>query len=273
MAASATLGRRCQRRPRPLPTLLASKTLLAQLQHRVTSSGPGAVLRAVLWLLAMLGTTPLAHAHDPFDGNSEVVVTDQRITVTITLGYDAARAVLAAQQLPAETAAALARSGGRRQLSLPLAGAPQLVAIEAGGEPLAATSFLVAPDEVEFTFQIVYPRPGGATVLLRAGYFSATGFMRPGSVVVLNQQRRLITRLMVRSAAPTAEVPLALAPGAAGQANRGGMVQHFHPNAAASLVSAPAPQGPRSRVLVATGLLLAMIAALLLLRRRIRRRR
>lgn len=209
----------------------------------------------LLAMLAMLAMAIPAHAHDPFDGNTEVVITEQRITVTTTLGYDAARAVLAAQHLPAETAAGLARSGGRRQLSL----------------PLAATSFLVAPDEVEFTFQIVYPRPGGATVLLRAGYFSATEFMRPGSVVVLNHQRRLITRLMVSSAAPTAELPLALAPGAAAQSSTQGVIQHFH--AEGVPVTAPVPGGIGSRALVVAALVLTVMAVTLLRRWRVRRRR
>lgn len=229
------------------------------------------MLQTVPGLLAMLAMAIPAHAHDPFDGNTEVVVTEQRITVTTTLGYDAARAVLAAQNLPAETAAGLARSGGRRQLSLPLAGAPQLVAIETGGEPLAPTSFLVAPDEVEFTFQIVYPRPGGATVLLRAGYFSATEFMRPGSVVVLNHQRRLITRLMVSSAAPTAELPLALAPGAAAQSSAQGMIQHFHADGIP--VTAPVSGSIGSRALVVAALVLTVMAVTLLRRWRVRRRR
>jgi hypothetical protein len=166
------------------------------------------LLRVELLLALMLGAALPAHAHDPFDGNTEVVVTERRIVVTVTLGYDAARAVLAAQHLPAQTAAGLARSGGRRQVSLPLAAAPQLVALEAGGEPLAATSFLIAPDEVEMTFQIVYPRPGGATVRLRAGYFRATPYMRPGTVVVMDHERRLMARLVVSARAPTASMPL-----------------------------------------------------------------
>jgi len=214
------------------------------------------VLR-VLWLVYVLGVMLPARAHDPFDGNGEVVVTDHRITVTLTLGYDAARAVLAAQQLPAETSTGLARSGGRRQVSLPLAGAPQLVAIEAGGAPLAATSFLVAPDEVEFTFQIVYPRPGGATVLLRAGYFTATEFMRPGTVLVVDQHRRLLARSVVSAAAPTAELPLVLAPGAAVLAD-------------ARSVVAPDRAGPDSGLDRYDGMLVlgALAGALLVLRRR-----
>jgi hypothetical protein len=215
-------------------------------------------------MLATLGAVLPAHGHDPFDGNTEVVVTERRITVNVTLGYDAARAVLAAQPLPPDTAAALARGSGRRQIGLPLAAAPQLVAIEAGGAPLAATSFLVAPDEVEFTFQVVYPRPGGATVLLRAGYFSATRFMLPGTVIVLDQQRRLMARSVVSAAAPTAEVPLALAPGAVVQADARRVVEHLASPAAGTPVSDQ--QGSHVHGLVtALGVIAMAIAALLLL--------
>jgi hydrogenase/urease accessory protein HupE len=166
------------------------------------------IVRACLLLFAI--ALP-AWAHDPFDGNIQMIVLGDRIEAKLTLGYDAARAFFRASGLPPVEAARMTRPGGRQRLPLPPALADKLLTLQIGARPVPPSAVLVAPSDVEIELFLVFPRQAGATLRARAAYFDVVKDMRPGLLVVADKDRRLLASAMLTNEAPDAEVPLDLA--------------------------------------------------------------
>lgn len=179
-----------------------------------------------LWLAAIL-LAPCAHAHDPFDGNTDVRVFDDRLEVTITLGYDAARELATQLGLPPEQQGRVTATRSRELVSLPAAAAARLVQLSANGSALPPRSFVAAPGDVEIPFRVVYARPATDGVQLRAAYFHKIDYMRPGALVVSNAQRRIIATAMLTSAKPQAAFPLTLTEGETAIAGAHGFADFF----------------------------------------------
>ena len=159
-----------------------------------------------------------ALAHDPFDGSTQVFVLEDRIEVRVTLGYDAARAMLRALELPPDEASAVTRGGA--PASLPPARAVQLVRLHAGSQELAPGALLAAGGREEVSFQATYPRPAASRVSLRAGYFEVVDDIRPGTLVVTDAARRVLATTLLSPSAPSAAIRLEAS--AASPATEGG---------------------------------------------------
>jgi hypothetical protein len=162
-------------------------------------------VRAFLLLLAI--ALP-ARAHDPFDGNIQMIVLSDRIEAKVTLGYDAARAFFRSSGLTPLEAARMTRPAGRQRLPLPLGLADRLLTLQDGGRPVPASAVLVAPSDVEIELFLVFPRPDGTTLGARAAYFEVIDDMRPGLLVVADKDRRLLGSAMLSKDAPAADVAL-----------------------------------------------------------------
>jgi hypothetical protein len=173
-------------------------------------------LRVVwLWLAVLLCTAAPAYAHDPFDGNIQMIVFDDRIEGKVTLGYDAARAYLRAARLPARDIARITRvAQGKELLHLPLPAAARLLALQDANGAVLPTAFLVAPNDNEINFLVIFPRPAASTLVLRAPYFADIEDMRPGTVVVATDDRKILLSALVTKAQPAVTIPLAASTGA-----------------------------------------------------------
>lgn len=167
---------------------------------------------AGLVLACALFATP-AQAHDPFDASIQVTVLDDRIEARVTLGYDAARAMLRALALPPDQASAIAR--GAESGPLAPAGAAMLLRLHEGGMELVPQALLAAGARDEVSFVLSYPRPPAGQVALRATYFALVEGMRPGTLVVTDARRQVLASTLLSASAPAAALPLE--PGAVGQ--------------------------------------------------------
>lgn len=164
-----------------------------------------------LWLLMAVATSIPAWAHDPFDGNIQLTVFDNKIEAKVTLGYDATRAFLQAGHLPPRDTATMTRPSRDGQLiELPLALAPKLMTLHNGPASVDATAFMLMPNDVEINFLIIYPRPAAEKLLVNAAYFDLIEYMRPGMLVVVDQHRKLVASVLLSKSVPGASVPLVL---------------------------------------------------------------
>lgn len=147
-----------------------------------------------------------AQAHDPFDGSIQVTVLDERIEARVTLGYDAARAMLRALGLPPEQAGPIARGGEARVLAP--GGGTRLLRLHEDGRELAPQALLAAGGREEVSFLLTYPRPASNRLALHASYFALLEDMRPGTLVVTDARRRLLASTLLSASAPDAALPL-----------------------------------------------------------------
>jgi hypothetical protein len=165
----------------------------------------------VAWLLALVLPAVPARAHDPFDGGVQMIVFRDRIEAKVTLGFDAAREFLRAAGLPPSDVSRATRPGqSAAPVRLPVALAAGLLGVHAGGQSVAPTAVLAAPGLNETNFLVIYPRPATDMVQLRAAYFDGIEYMRPGALVAVNAQRRLLSSAPLSKAAPSTTVPLTL---------------------------------------------------------------
>lgn len=166
-----------------------------------------------------------AQAHDPFDASTQVTVLDERIEARVTLGYDAARAMLRALGLPPEQAGPIARGGEARALAP--GGGARLLRLHEGGRELAPQALLAAGGREEVSFVLTYPRPASNRLALRASYFELLEDMRPGTLVVTDVRRRLLASTLLSASAPDAALPLEAATAGAGAGQGAGVKAFF----------------------------------------------
>lgn len=165
-----------------------------------------------LWLalaLAWLGGIPLpAAAHDPFDGNVQLFVYANKIEARVTLGFDASREFLRASGLPSATLAQLRQPPPDTLPQLPAAQAHRLLQLRDAGQPLAATALFAALGATESNFVAIYPRPANERLEVQAAYLSGIAHMRPGMLVVADQQHRVLFSKLLSPGSAAATVPL-----------------------------------------------------------------
>lgn len=106
--------------------------------------------------LALLLCAVPAQAHDPFDGSTQVLVLDERIEARVTLGYDAARAMLRALDLGPDAASAIVRGGD--EVALPASAGARLLRLYAGQQELAPGALSAAGGRDEVTFRLRFVR-------------------------------------------------------------------------------------------------------------------
>ncbi|MBD8531045.1 MULTISPECIES: HupE/UreJ family protein [unclassified Massilia] len=185
--------------------------------------GAVAIVFARVLITALAIVLP-AQAHDPFDGTTHIIVADDRIEARVTLGYDAARDMLRLLGVAPEPAATITR-GGDAPAVLPPARAAVLMTLQSGPQSgsIAASAFAAVGGREEVTFVVTYPRPIGGPVTARAAYFDTVAYMRAGTLVVTDAQRRVLGSALLSKASPVAAVPL----GAPAQAQGAGFAAFF----------------------------------------------
>lgn len=158
---------------------------------------------------AMAMAAAPARAHDPFDGGIELVVFKEKIEVTVTLGYDAARALLRGAQLPHEDIARITRNAPTRALvPLPLTIAPGLFRLTALSQPVAPTALLALPGETESVFILIYPRPEADQVVVQAPFVATIEHMHPTMLIVTNQRRIMLGTALLSASMPSVQASL-----------------------------------------------------------------
>lgn len=172
------------------------------------------ISRLFACLIVFFSLASPAFAHDPFDGNLQLTIHPDGIELTATLGTDAARAYLAAIHAP--------RTGDEPWTDLPLADAPSLAQLSVAGKPLPPLRFATARGEMESTFRIVYPLPATKQVEIEARYFQLIEYMKPGTLLALTPERRLLASAILNRDKPKATVPLT-----AGAFNGAHMADYF----------------------------------------------
>lgn len=166
------------------------------------------LLRA-LWMVGLLVCAMQAHAHNPFDGNVELRVRPADMEVKVTLGYDAARAWMRAAGVPAAQISAITRGNlHAAPQQLPPELARRLLILRDGERPLPAHLLHAWTGNEETSFVVTYPLAANQALSLSARYFDAVADIRPGSVAVIDADRRLITTLIVQRSTPMVFVPL-----------------------------------------------------------------
>jgi hypothetical protein len=168
---------------------------------------------ACLALAVLLCAVP-AQAHDPFDGSTQVQVLDERIEARVTLGYDAARAMLLALGLGPDQASTIVRGG--EEAALPPAAGARLLRLYAGRQELAPGALSAAGGRDEVTFRLRFARPPAGRLAARASYFEAIDAMRPGTLVVLDAHRRVLASTLLSPSTPLVAIPDAPAPSTTG---------------------------------------------------------
>lgn len=177
--------------------------------------------RIAYLLLLWLGTLLPAHAHDPFDGDMQVWVFEQKLEVRITLGFDASRMVLANAGLAPEAVSALKREAANAEAAmarLPLAAADNLIQFTTPqGEVLAPTAVLAAFGDMETYYVVIYRRPDASRIQVTAPFLGAIQAMRPVSVSSADAHRKLLSSVLLSHDRPQASIALVAeaAPGSA----------------------------------------------------------
>lgn len=155
-----------------------------------------------LWL-------PLAHAHDPLDGSLQLMVYQDRLEATVTLGQDAAKQFLHQSHVAEPVIDAILHPRDSALVNLPPLLAAGLVTVGLGDQSLTATRFVAAPSELEVRFLVELPRPHLRRVQVYATYFGTVSDMRAGPLTVGSQvEGKLLSNQLLSPRQPTASVAL-----------------------------------------------------------------
>lgn len=167
------------------------------------------LLRLILsWTLLCCFMVRPALAHDPFDGSLHLSVQRDTIEVSVTFGTDAARAWLAGSGVSRPDIVSITRGSDQAWIALPLPAAARLVTLQAGDEPLTPTHFAAAPSEIEPTFRLVYARPAGDAMRLRARYFEHIADMRAGALTAVDPGRHILSTSILSREQPAVTLSL-----------------------------------------------------------------
>ncbi len=161
-------------------------------------------LRRIFQLATLLGWLPmLATAHGVFDHSARVWIFPDHLEVTIAMGTEAAKVFL--NDGPPEVLRA-----GLMQIAYPFPAqnAPRLFEIKAAGNPLTPTKTTVRSDGLEFNFELIYPRPDGGVLHLRATYLNELQHVAKGSLVVADEYSATLAAKLLASGDDSLEITL-----------------------------------------------------------------
>ena len=134
------------------------------------------------WLLLLVVGSPVL-AHGPYDHSAQLVVGETQLELVVTMGADATHDFLAGAGLPENVMQALSPSPPQAPYALPLEIAPKLFIVTADGKLLTAKSASVRTAGLECLFTLIFPRPDGGSLDLRAVYFNGIEPMKRGLFV------------------------------------------------------------------------------------------
>jgi len=138
-----------------------------------------------------------------------MLVRTDSIEATVTLGTDAARAVLSAAGLSTNTIAELIRARGPHSIvKLPPAVTAHVLVIRNGTETLPATNAMILSDGLEVILTVIYPRVERGTLDVRAVFYEEVAAMRPGSFFAHDENGTQLGAAQLSRAAVTAQVAM-----------------------------------------------------------------
>ncbi len=174
----------------------------------------------LLTLASLLGFGGIALAHGPYDSSAQMIVFDESLELSATLGMDGARQVLLNAGLSeADAASALAVRGPSTRFDLSVELAPRFFELRAGGTLLTPQRLRVITDGLEAKFTVTYAGTHSGALEVRARYFDAVEKMKPGVFTAMDENRSVNTQTIFTHAQTTTEVRLtgAVAPEVAGK--------------------------------------------------------
>ena len=148
-------------------------------------------------------------AHDPFDGSTRMMVIDEDMEVTITLGADAARQIFRAAYCSEEQVDYFVRARGPHTLlDLPSSVTEHLLRIDSSGELCVPKSSTVLSDGQEIIFTLMYSRPSARSLEVRVVFYDEVSQMRQGSFVAYDDKGNQLGAALLSRASVKAEVLL-----------------------------------------------------------------
>lgn len=160
-------------------------------------------------LLALVLAIPCASAHDPLDCSARLMAQVDRIEITVTLGVEGARQILAMGGLDAAgVAEAMRPRGPHNTIDLPPTLASHFFELKIGDERLAARKVVELSDGMEVVFIVVYPRPPSGSLNIRANCYDEIPNLRNGSLVAYDEQGNSLGAASLSRAAVNAHVDL-----------------------------------------------------------------
>ncbi|MBC8094716.1 MAG: hypothetical protein H7Y43_02780 [Akkermansiaceae bacterium] len=152
-----------------------------------TALRPQPCFRLIVALFALLLGTTSIRAHDPFDSSARMEVREADMEITVTLGLDAARQLLAGAGFSKERVAQLVGSQDTpTAFELPLKIAADFFQISHRDAILAASKLTMLSEGTEVIFTLLYPRPAAEKLTVRAVFYTTIKEMRQGSFVAYN---------------------------------------------------------------------------------------
>jgi hypothetical protein len=140
------------------------------------------------FLFVGIGVSGL-QAHEPMDSSAQVKITRSGLQLNLTLGLDVVRETLAGAGLSSEAIRQVMVSRGpRANHELPPSLAGRWFELSSNGEPLLARRVSSLSDGTEVVLQVDYPPPPAGRLEFQAVYFGAGAHVRPGWLVVSDEQ-------------------------------------------------------------------------------------
>jgi hypothetical protein len=148
-------------------------------------------------------------AHDPFDFSSRMTVAGDQVELTVTMGLDGVRELLAGAGLTKEEIAATIRAVGPDavvQQSPTLA--RHFFELTSGGETLAARNVVSHSEGMEVLFTLNYPRPTAGVLEVRAACYDTIAGLRVGSLIAYDESMTQLGAALLSRTSAQLTVPL-----------------------------------------------------------------
>lgn len=159
--------------------------------------------------LNILFISPSAQAHAPFDSSARIIVLEQEIEATVTVGTGLAEKLLTdsgGQSIPTTGV------GPGKVLPVELAG--RFFEMESNDKMIAATQLRVLSDGLEALFVVTYPRPPAEAFRLHSQFARHLPGSNFCALVVTDDNHQLLGSHLVKSGSATADFNLPKLPGA-----------------------------------------------------------
>lgn len=163
----------------------------------------------LLTLASLLGFGSVALAHGPYDSSAQMIVFDESLELSATLGMDGAKQLLLSAGLSeADAASALAVRGPSTRFDLSVELAPRFFELFAGGKLLAPQRLRVITDGLEAKFTATYAGTHSGALEVRARYFDGVENLKAGAFTAMDENRNIKGQSVFSHAKATAEIHL-----------------------------------------------------------------
>jgi hypothetical protein len=145
------------------------------------------------WIIAAIAFyASFAFAHGPLDHSARLTLMGDTMELGVTLGPDLTQRALQHAGLPAtQVTELMASRGPSGHGTVSEAAAAALVSLQADGRTLSPARAIVMTDGLEYLFILMFPRPSGQALTLKAKYLEAVETPEGGLEVVQDGAGRL----------------------------------------------------------------------------------